>query len=174
MDIQLFKTFLLVAKLNNITQTAEQLNFTQPAVTAQIRMLEDLYGITLFERIGKKLYITDAGHALITQAEKLLAAYYDLETTMQNFSNFSSPIKLGASTTAASYILSPALLEFQHRRIAVSVIVDICPSFPAAVKGLLDNTFDIAIVHDKINNNQIIQFALSQEKLVCVVKRDLL
>jgi len=173
MDIQLFKTFLLVAKLNNITQAAEQLNFTQPAVTAQIRMLEDLYGITLFERIGKKLYITDAGHALITQAEKLLAAYYDLETTMQNFSNFSSPIKLGASTTAASYILSPALLEFQHRRIAVSVIVDICPSFPAAVKGLLDNTFDIAIVHDKINNNQIIQFALSQEKLVCVVKRDL-
>ena len=75
MDIQLFQTFCLVAKLNNITQAAEQLNFTQPAVTAQIRMLEERYGITLFERIGKKLYITEAGRAMLSNAETLLLAY---------------------------------------------------------------------------------------------------
>ena len=56
MDIQLFRTFLLVAKLNNITQAAEQLNFTQPTVTAQIQTLEEHFGAALFERIGKKLY----------------------------------------------------------------------------------------------------------------------
>lgn len=173
MDIQLYRTFLLVAELSNITQAAEQLNFTQPAITAQIRMLEEHYGITLFERIGKKLYITEAGRELSTHAEKLLSAYYDLNTAMQSFSDFNTPIKLGASTTAASYILSPALLEFQNRGITGSVIVDICTNLPTALKGLLNNAFDIAIMHDKISSNQIIQFDLSHEKLVSVVKRDL-
>ncbi|HWR42062.1 LysR family transcriptional regulator [Sporomusa sp.] len=173
MDIQLFRTFLLVAELRNITQAAEQLNFTQPAVTAQIRMLEEQYGIALFERIGKKLYITEAGRELTTHAEKLLTAFYNLNTAMESFSDSNTPIKLGASTTAASYFLSLALLEFQNRGIKGSVIVDICPNLPATVKGLLDNNFDIAIVHDKINNSQIIQFDLSHEKLVWVVKREL-
>lgn len=173
MDIQLFRTFLLVAKLENITQAAEQLNFTQPAVTAQIRMLEEKYGVTLFERIGKKLYITDSGRELVTHAERLMSAFNDLHTALQHFSDFSSPIKLGASTTAASYFLSPVLLEYQNLAIKSPVMVDIYTNLPTTIKGLLDNKFDIAFVHNKINNNQIVQFDLSHEKLVWVVNREL-
>jgi DNA-binding transcriptional LysR family regulator len=173
MDIQLFRTFLLVAKLSNITQAAEQLNFTQPTVTAQIRTLEEHFGLSLFERIGKKLYITAAGRELTIHTEKLLTVYHDINTEMQRFASSANPIRLGASTTAASYILSPILLDFQNSCIAASVIVDICTNLPMTMKGLLDNTFDIAIVHDEINNSQIIQFDLSKEKLVCVAKRDL-
>lgn len=173
MDIQLFRTFLLVAKLRNITQAAEQLNFTQPAVTAQIRMLEDQLGVNLFERIGKKLYITEAGRDLIRHAEKLLTDFSNLNTAMENFSDFNAPIKLGAATSAASYFLSPILLEFQNRGVKSSVMVDIYPNLPATIKGLLDNSLDIAIVNDKINSNQIIQFDLSHEKLVWVVKREM-
>jgi len=173
MDIQLFRTFLLVAKLSNITQAAEQLNFTQPAVTAQIRTLEEHFGILLFERIGKKLYITEAGRELTMHTEKLLNTYHDMANAMQNFSDFNTPIKIGASTTAASYILSPILLDFQNRGIGDSVMVDICTNLPITIKGLIDNTFDIAIVHDKIDSSQIIQFELSNEKLVWVAKHDL-
>lgn len=173
MDIQLFRTFLLVAKLKNITQAADQLNFTQPAVTGQIRVLEEHYELILFERIGKKLYITQAGNELIAYAEKLLTAFDNLNTAMKSLSSFSPPIKLGASTTAASYFISPALLEFQSRGATGSVIVDICSNLPTTVKGLLDNSFDIAIVHDKISSSQIMQFELRQERLVWVVKRDL-
>jgi DNA-binding transcriptional LysR family regulator len=173
MDIQLFKTFRLVAKLNNITQAAEQLNFTQPAVTAQIRTLEEHYGVLLFERIGKKLYITEAGRKLTIETDKLLTVYHDMNIAMQCFSDFNNPIKIGASTTAASYILSPVLLDFQNRGIVCSVSVDICTNLPITVKGLMENTFDIAIVHNKINSSQIIQFDLSNEKLVWVAKREL-
>jgi DNA-binding transcriptional LysR family regulator len=173
MDIQLFQSFLLVAKLSNITQAAEQLNFTQPAVTAQIRTLEEHYGVSLFERIGKKLYITEAGRELAIYTEKLLLAYHDINTAMQGLSDLNSPIKVGASTTVASYILSPILLDFQNRGIASSVIVDLCSNLPITIKGLMDNTFDVAIVHNKINNSQIIQFDLSNEKLVWVAKCDL-
>ncbi|MEN6567291.1 MAG: LysR family transcriptional regulator [Veillonellales bacterium] len=173
MDIQLFQTFLLVAKLNNITQAAEQLNFTQPAVTAQIRTLEEHYGVLLFERIGRKLYITEAGRELVVQAEKLLTAYGDVNTVMQSFSELNTPIRVGASTTAASYILSPVLLDFQNRGIVGSVLVDICTNLSITIEGLMDNTFDIAIAHNKINSSQIIQFELYKEKLIGVASRDL-
>ncbi|WP_371371861.1 LysR family transcriptional regulator [Sporomusa aerivorans] len=174
MDIQLFRTFLLVAKLKNITQAAEQLNFTQPAVTAHIRTLEEHFGVLLFERIGKKLYITEAGRELTIHVEKLLNLCCDMDTAMQRFSNLNSPVKVGASTAAASYILSPILLDFQKSGVAGSVTVDICPNLPLTIKGLMDNVFDIAIVHDKIDSSQIIQFELSHEKLVWVAKRDLI
>jgi DNA-binding transcriptional LysR family regulator len=173
MDIQVFQSFLIVAKVSNITQAAEQLNFTQPAVTAQIRTLEEHYGVLLFERIGRKLYITDAGREMAKHIEKLLSAYNDINTAMQRFSDNSS-IKLGAATTAASYLLSPILLDFQSRGINSSVIVDICTNLPITIKGLMDNTFDMAVVHNKINNSQIIQFDLSNEKLVWVAKADLI
>lgn len=172
MDIQLFQTFLLVAKLSNITQAAEQLNFTQPAVTAQIRTLEEHYGVALFERIGKKLYITKAGCELTIRVEKLLTAYNDINAAMQQFADIDDPVKIGASTTAASYILSPIILDFQNRNSA-SVVVDICPNLPITIKGLIDNNFDIAIVHSKINNNHILQFELSNENLVWVASYDL-
>jgi DNA-binding transcriptional LysR family regulator len=61
MDIRLLQTFLLVSKIGNVTQAAEQLNFSQPTVTAQIRTLEEHFEVLLFERVGKKLYITEAG-----------------------------------------------------------------------------------------------------------------
>ncbi|SDF14181.1 LysR family transcriptional regulator [Sporomusa acidovorans] len=173
MDIQLFQTFLQVAKLNNITQAAEQLNFTQPAVTAQIRALEDHYGVALFERIGKKLYITEAGRELTVQAEKLVGIYQNIDTAMQRFAAISDSVKVGAATTAASYILSPVLLEFQNRGIPGSVTVDICSNLPVTLKGLMDNTYDIAVVHNKIANNHIIQFDLFQERLVWVASREL-
>lgn len=135
-------------------------------------MLEEHCGFPL-ERIGKKLCITEAGRELTEHTEKLLAAYNAINIAMQRFSDLNSPIKIGASTTAASYILSPILLDFQNRGIAGSVIVDICTNLPITLKGLMDNTFDIAIVHNKINNNQIIQFDMPNPKLVWVAKRDL-
>jgi DNA-binding transcriptional LysR family regulator len=58
LEIKLFKTFLLVAKLLNITKAAEQLSFSQPAITAQICSLEDAFHVQLFKRTGKRLTLT--------------------------------------------------------------------------------------------------------------------
>ncbi len=173
MDIQLFRTFLLVARLNNITQAAEQLNFTQPAVTAHIRALEEHFGVLLFERIGKKLFITEAGRELTIHTEKLLAAFAEIDNAMQPFSDGNNPVKVGVSTAAASYILSPILLDFQKRGLHGTVTVDVCSNLPLTVKGLMDNAFDIAIVHDAIDSSQIVQFELSHEKLVWVANKEL-
>ncbi|EIW17764.1 MULTISPECIES: LysR family transcriptional regulator [Pelosinus] len=173
MDIRLLQTFLLVAKIGNVTQAAEQLNFSQPTVTAQIRALEEHFEVLLFERVGKKLYITEAGLRLIAYAEKLLLLYGEARATVQEFSH-DRTIKVGLGTAVAAHTLSPILREFQERVPNVSVSIEHCFNIPITVKGILDNSFDLALVHDKISNSRILQFNVVAEKLLWVTHASLL
>ena len=173
MDIRLLQTFLLVAKIGNVTQAAEQLNFSQPTVTAQIRALEEHFEVLLFERVGKKLYITKAGLRLIDYAEKLLLLYGEARATVQEFSH-DRTIKVGLGTAVAAHTLSPILREFQEQVPNVSVSIEHCFNIPITVKGILDNSFDLALVHDKISNSRILQFNVVAEKLLWVTHASLL
>ena len=174
MDIRLFRSFLVVAKLGNITHAAEKLHLTQPAVTFQIRTLEGHFGISLFERVGKKLVITSAGSELVGYAEKLLAIFDDMHSCLKSTNVRNDPIRLGSSTAVASYILPSIIKEFQARGIKGSIEFDVCTFIADTVKGILDNTYELSIVHDTLANNQIAQFPLFKERLVWVVHRDLL
>jgi DNA-binding transcriptional LysR family regulator len=167
MELRLLETFLLVAKMENITQAAEQLNFSQPTVTAQIRTLEEHFGVLLFERVGKKLYITEAGQRLIGYAEKLLLIQGEAQATLQEFS-YDKVIKVGLGTAVAAHTLSPVLQEFQKQFSNVSVSIEHCFDIPITVKGILDNSFDFAIIHDEISNNRIIKFDIAVEPLMWV------
>ena len=167
MDLRLLQAFLLVSKIGNITQAAEQLNFSQPAVTGQIRTLEDHFGVLLFERIGKKLYITEAGRRLITYAEKLLAVHGEAQIVLQEFAQ-DKTIKVGLGTAVAAHTLSPVLRNFQQQVENVSVNIEHCSNLQVTVKGILDNSFDLAFVHDHIGNSRIVQFGVFVQKLVWV------
>lgn len=174
MDIQLFRTLLLVAKLGSVTHAAEQLNFTQPAITAQIRTLEGHFGVSLFERVGKKkVILNSAGQELVEYAEKLIAVYDEMHISFQTVTKKIEPIKIGSSTDMASYVLPSILREFQCRKINGVISVDIRTFLADTIRALVDNTFDIIIINSKISNDQILQFPLSQERLVWVIQRDL-
>ncbi|GMB02212.1 LysR family transcriptional regulator [Pelosinus sp. IPA-1] len=167
MDLRLLQTFLLVAKIGNVTQAAEELNFSQPTVTTQIRTMEEHFGVLLFERVGKKLYITEAGQRLIGYAEKLLLIHGEAQAVLQEFS-YDKTIKIGLGTAVAAHTLSPILREFQEKVSNVSVNIEHCFSLPIAVKGILDNSFDFALVHDEISNNRILQFNVVAQRLVWI------
>gem|GEM_PF-1064416 len=167
MDLRLLQTFLLVAKLGNITQAAEQLNFSQPTVTAQIRTLEEHFDVLLFERVGKKLYITEAGRRLVSYAEKLLLIHGEAQAVLQEFAQ-DRTIKVGLGTAVAAHTLSPVLRNFQDKVKNVSVDIEHCLNLPITVKGILDNSFDLAFVHDQIANNRIVQFEVFVQKLVWI------
>lgn len=173
MELRLLQTFLLVAKMENITQAAEQLNFSQPTVTAQIRTLEEHFGVLLFERVGKKLYITEAGQRLIGYAEKLLLIHGEAKAALQEFS-YDKVIKVGLGTAVAAHTLSPVLQAFQKQISNVSVSIEHCFDIPITVKGILDNSFDFAIIHDEVSNNRIAKFDIAVEPLMWVVKPSLI
>lgn len=173
MDIRLLKTFCIVAKLENITQAAELLNFTQPTVSAQIRTLEEHFGVQLFERIGKRLYITDAGKCLIDPSEKILAIYSETLTKINNFSEVQHT-RIGISSSYINYVLSPALLQLQLRGTAGKISVEICMNSKTVLNGVNNNKFDIGIVHDCISEKCLHTAIINTEELVWVGHRNII
>lgn len=172
MDLRLLKTFLAVAKTENITQAAEELNFSQPAVTAHIKTLEEHFGVLLFERVGKKLHITAAGTCLITYAKQLLGTHREAQKALRLFAA-DKTIKIGLGTAVAAHMLSPVLQALQQEMPEVAVSIEHCFNLPIAVKGILENEFDFAVVHDEINHNRILQFPVMRQKLLWVAKTEL-
>lgn len=74
MEIYQLRAFVTAAKLGNVTRTAELLHLTQPAVTAQIKALEDELGVALFDRRPGRITLTKSGEALLPEAEQVLIA----------------------------------------------------------------------------------------------------
>ncbi|MEG6584262.1 LysR family transcriptional regulator [Dendrosporobacter sp. 1207_IL3150] len=167
MDLRLLKTFLSVAKTENITQSAQEINFSQPTVTAQIRALEEHFGVLLFERVGKKLYITEAGKCLISYAERLLTIHREAQAALQELT-YDKTVRIGLGTAVAAHTLSPILQEFQQKLPNIAVSIEHCFDLPITVKGILDNSFDFAMVHDEIIHNRILQFNVALQNLVWV------
>ncbi|OWT74330.1 MULTISPECIES: LysR family transcriptional regulator [unclassified Achromobacter] len=83
MEIYQIRAFIKVARLGNVTRAAEALSLTQPAVTAQIKALEQSLGVALFDRSGGRLALAKAGEALLETAEQLVALGNQLKSAAQ-------------------------------------------------------------------------------------------
>lgn len=84
MELYQLRTFVTAAKQGHLTHAAEQLHLSQPAVSAQIKALEEEWGVALFERKAAGVALTRAGEVLLSYAEKILAAAGDLRAQAKN------------------------------------------------------------------------------------------
>lgn len=168
MDLRLLRTFQAVAELENITQAAERLNFTQPTVTAQIRQLEEHFGVRLFERLGKRLYITEAGRFLACQSANLLVLYEKLEGQMKDFTGRPEEVRLGISSPLMNYHLSSVVRHFRREKANLSLQVDLCLSGAEVENGLLNNRFDVGLLHEKPVSSLLSPFFWRKEAMIWV------
>lgn len=110
MDVVKFRAFYTVAKLKNISKAAEQLYYTQPAVSAQIRELENSYGTRLFQRVGQRLELTAAGVELLPYAERLLNVFEESLNVVHDAVDAAGRlVRIGASSMPGIHLV-PALL----------------------------------------------------------------
>jgi DNA-binding transcriptional LysR family regulator len=108
------QVFHAVARQLSFTKAAEQLFMTQPAVTFQIKQLEEHLNTRLFERSHGRIVLTPAGELVLGYAEKILALSEELETRVGELTGaISGPLLLGASTTIAEFYLPQILGEFK-------------------------------------------------------------
>ena len=104
------KVFRVVADMLNYRRAAEELHLTQPAVSAQIRSLEEKLGIALFDRIGRETTLTPAGETLLQYVRQIEAITNDALTALAPFGVHDGvELNIGASHTIAVYLL-PKLL----------------------------------------------------------------
>ena len=114
------QVFHAVAKHLSFTKAAEALFMTQPAVTFQIRQLEEHFNTRLFDRAHGRISLTSSGVIALDYAERILAISAELDTRLKEMSGqLAGPLLIGASTTIAEFLLPQILGEFKTRYPAV-------------------------------------------------------
>ena len=98
MTIRHLKVFICVCKHSNMTKAAEELFIAQPAVSNTIAEIEKNYNVKLFERINKRLFLTDEGKKLLIKAQEVISAFEDFEEQALNSSK-KPLLKIGSSLT---------------------------------------------------------------------------
>lgn len=115
-------TFASVADAGNISRAAELLHLSQPAVSGQLRMLQDWFGEPLYRRSGHGIVLTAAGERLAEHARQLRQVYSQAGALRDAWRGLETgSLRLGASTTPASYLLPGLVAAFQARYPAVGV-----------------------------------------------------
>ncbi len=132
----------------NTTRAAEELHMTQPAVSLAIKELEQYYGVVLFDRIGRRLRITEAGKHFYDRALPILNQFDDLEKSMRDWDSFGL-LRIGASITIGSQFLPHYVKTFYHLFPQTQVHVFIGPTGQLEQK-LLNNELDLALAEGEI------------------------
>lgn len=122
MELAQLEAFLQVAQHRSFSRAAEALFLTQPSVTARIQSLEREIGERLFERSGRSVTLTDAGHAFMPHAQRALTAVQEGTDAINAVRHGDvGSIRLGASSTMATYVLPGTLKRFHEARPRVHV-----------------------------------------------------
>ncbi len=131
------QVFQAVARHRSFTKAAEALFMTQPAVTFQVRQLEDHFGARLFDRAPGGITLTTAGAVVLDYAERILALSTELDMRVKEMGGqVTGPLLIGASTTIAEFLLPRILGEFKARFPALVPRVFVANS--EAVQGRID------------------------------------
>lgn len=170
MTIRHLRIFIEVAKTGNMSLAGENLFISQPTVSQVIRELENHYGAMLFDRLSKKLYITEFGKELLRYAIEVVDQFDNLEKAMNDSSNIEN-LRIGASVTVGTYILSKVLKEFH--KIAPNVNTYSYVNNTSTVeKKLLKSELDMAIVEGDIQSPDLITIPVIDDYLVLLCKNN--
>ncbi|HAT50465.1 MAG: LysR family transcriptional regulator [Nitrospirae bacterium] len=162
------RVFHAVAKHLSFTRAAEELYLTQPAVTFQIRQLEEHFNTRLFDRHHNRISLTEAGETVFDYAERILELYRETEKAVNEMTGETRGIiKLGASTTIGEYLLPPILSGYHENfpRVQIRLSVD---NTSLVVRKLEDATIDMGMVEGPVSNKNIAVAPCFEDELVVI------
>lgn len=168
------KIFYAVAQYRSFTKAAEALGLTQPAISFQIKALENEYCTELFERIGREIFITDSGKTLMIYAEKILSALEEADLALKESNNpLKGRVNFGASIVASIYILPRILGDFKRRypNIALSMKMRYA-SARDIIRDIARNEIDFGIMvedDEAQNEMDLLSTPLLKDELVFVM-----
>ncbi len=169
MTLKHLKIFRSVCKYQSISVAAEHLYMLQPAVSVAIKELESFYNTKLFERMNRKIYITDSGAALLKYANRILS---DFEESVDVLRNTKMPISLrvGANTTVSASILPDVLKTYvkKNPNVQLTSMVD---DTAAIESRLLKNDLDLAMIDNISASPYFICRSIMQDEMIAVCSK---
>ncbi len=142
-------TFIKIVEFNNFTRAAESLGYSQAAVTAQIKALESELGVPLFDRIGKKIFLTDEGKTFLPYARNMLKAEEEALNSVRPDGELKGELKICSSSSYASRVLPELLLKFAELHPGVSLTVKVSDYLEDNFKKLSRGEIDFLLELDE-------------------------
>ncbi|WP_074116144.1 LysR family transcriptional regulator [Clostridioides difficile] len=166
MTIRSLEIFVKVAECGKMSEVARNMYITQSSVSQAISEIEKEYGVKLFDRISKKLYLTEAGKKLLGYGRHLLAVNEEMNDCMKHCAK-NIRIRVGATVTVGTCVISPIMLELYkvNPLIEPEVFVE---DTRLIAKKLLNSELDIAIVEGKIKYPDIVTKSIINDNLVLI------
>ena len=169
MTLRHLKIFITVADLGSMTAAAKALYIAQPTVSQSISELEDYYGIKLFDRLSKKLFITEKGSQLLSYARHITDLVNEMEYVMKN-PDKSGTIKVGASLTIGTYLLPELVNEF-IRQYPFWQVKAVTKNTQDIEQLIIRNEIDFAVVEGMVHTPDIIANPFMEDDLLLVCGR---
>ncbi|MBS6646858.1 MAG: LysR family transcriptional regulator [Clostridiaceae bacterium] len=167
MTIRHVHIFLSVCECgNNLTKAAEKLYMAQPAVTLAIKEIEKYYGVNLFDRIGKRLYITEAGKQFREYAVRISTLFDDMEKGLKDWDSFGI-MRIGASITIGSQFMANYVEAFSkiNPNLDIRVLID---TSDVLEQKLLNNELDFALNESSVHQENLIAEPYMEDTLAVI------
>ena len=169
MEIRNLKTFLKVATLKNFTSAAKELGYSQANVSAQIKQLEGELGAPLFNRIGRRVTLTQYAEELLPYALKIVSTAVEMENLARSGESLAGTIRVGMVESLFHAIGENLIREYHRRfpRVTMEIVVD---GTAVLKERLRQDTLDLAcLIDDPLPANEWQIFYAAPAKVVAVV-----
>ncbi len=165
MEVRQLQTFCVLVEELNFTRTAERVHTVQSNVTSQIKALEAELGTQLFDRLAKRVLLTEAGHRFLPYAEKALAAMEQGCRAVKFGSEPAGPLRIGAPESVLTYRLPEVLKLFRKRYPQVELMFR--PDFDEKLVDALESgKLDLAIsMSDSVEGDQLRSIRMQTEEV---------
>lgn len=172
LDLRHFRLVQQIAATQSITRAAERLHVSQPALSRQLRDIEEKLGVALFDRRGKTVQPTAAGRHLLSVAPAILQLADDAEKTiLQMASGTAGSIRLATECFTCYRWLPKIIAQFQQEHPAVEIDLNMAAT-SNPIKALQAGTLDLALVYSPFDDPKLHATPLFEDALVAVVHPD--
>lgn len=161
------KIFEAVARLQSVTRAADELHVTQPAVSMQLRELEDQVGISLFDRQKRKLRLTEAGRELLHHAHRADALVHDISASMNGLRGLERGVLRIAVVSTANYFLSGVLARYTREYPGVRISLSVA-NRDAVLSALAENAAELAVTGQPPEESEIVAQHFLDNPLVVI------
>lgn len=172
MELKQLEYFMTLSQELHFTRAAEKLGITQPSLSQQIRMLEHEVGMPLFDRVGKKTLLTEAGRALLHHGYNVFHELSQARAVISELQGLKrGTLKIGALLTVVNYLLPPTVMGFHNSYPNVELSV-LGLRTGDIYNGLLQNELDLGIVFLPMEHEDLEAIPLYKEYLALAVSVD--
>ena len=169
MTLEQLRIFVEVAERQHLTQAANALSLTPSAVSSAIRVLENRYGIPLFNRVGRRIETSEAGRIFLTEARLTLASARAAELTLSELGGLTrGALSIQASQTIASYWLPELMVRFHQKYPQIELSLTVGNTQQVA-QAVVDGAADLGFIEGTIDEPALVVETVDDDRIVAVV-----